>query len=421
MSKKVNCIIAFIMSVMLLILSAVPVCALISDKEEDLQQEDSAETTETENNITYDRIIVCTSKGLHTAYPENSIEAVNAAQSEFVSVSVKTTKDGTPVLMADETVERMCVDEEGKSVSGRVDSYSFDEIKEFYLKKGTGGTAEKTETKVPSLSELLNVVSGKIIVVDVNYNDLDAVLEVLNTEKNRQMTILRIDGNTQKIIDKLSSAGKVPNVILKYNGNIIFSVNSTIKKAAESGLNLVQLGTKNHHGVIFYKSVEKKIRKNGLTAVFSMTEPYNARREDNVTGWDNAVSHGFTVIETNYPELLGDYVSECGKTKDELNKLLEECSVYKDGNYPKDLKYEFNRAYKAAQEAVGKVSSQSQLGSALTSLSKASQALKQAENESTAASLFHFSAGRIITVVLCLAAVAAAQIYFYKRRQNEKQ
>ncbi len=411
---------AFFISFILLIISAVPVCALISENPEDAVQ-DAETAEETETTVAYDRIIVCTSKGLHTQLPENSLDAVKAAPSEFVSVDVRLTKDGVPVLMADETVDRMCVDKDGKSVSGRVDSYTFDEIKEFCLKSGTGGSSEKTDSRVPSLSDLFSVAGDKVIVVDVKYDDLDAVLKVVNKDGIRQKTILRVDGKAQRIIDKLSAAGKVPNVILKYNGNIIFSVNSTIKKAAESGLRLVQLGTKNHHGVIFYKSVENRINKNKLTAVFSMTEPYNARREDNITGWDDAISHGFTVIETDFPELLGSYISECEKVKSELNSLMENCSVYNDGNYPKDLKYEFTKAYKSAEAVAGKVSSLSQLGNALTDLSKAAQALEQAGNESTAASLFRFSVGRIITVVLCLTAVLAAQIYFYKRRQTEKQ
>lgn len=418
MSKKVNHLLTFLICFIVLASSAVPSFALISDKIEDAGEEQ----VQTEEAQALDnRIRICTKRGLHTSLPENSSDAVTAAPSEYVSVDVKLTKDGVPVLMADETVDRMCVDSSGEKISGRVDSYTLDEITSFYLREGSGGSTKATETKVATLDAVVRTANGKIIIIDVNFSDLDEVLEVVNNDAVMQRVILRIDGKADKIIDKLSGEGKVPNVILKYDGNIIFGVNSTIKKAGESGLSLVQLGTKNHHGVIFYKSVEKKIKKYGLTAVFSMAEPYNARRGDNVTGWDDVISHGFTFIETDYPELLNDYIYSCEKTKDGLKKLIESCSVYEEGNYPKDLKYEFDKAYKNAVETAGRASSNSQLGEALTELSKAAAALDSAQNESTAASVFHFSAGRIITVALCFAAVLGAQIYFYKRRQNEKQ
>lgn len=419
MSKKSNRIITFLMCVVLLTVSNFSAFALISGKIEDEippEQEAAAQQSVFAGGIT-----ICTNKGLHSELPENSLSAVVAAPSDVVSVDVKLTKDGVPVLMEDETVDRMCVDSNGDSVSGRVDSYTFEEISGFYLKKRSGGAAEKSDTKVSSLSDVFNVAASKIIVVDVRFEDLDEVLEIANTDSTRSRAVLRIDGKPDKIIDKLSGEDKVPNVILKYDGNIIFSVNSVIKKAAKSGINLVQLGTKNHHGVIFYKSVEKKIKSSNLTAAFSMTEPYNARRQDNTVGWDDAVSHGFTFIETDYPELLTRYVNECENTKDDLKSLINKCSVYDGGNYPKDLKYEFNKAYDNAVETAGRASSLSQLGNALTALSKAAEALDRAENTSTVSSVFHFSAGRIVAVVLCLAAVTAAQIYFYKRRQKQKQ
>lgn len=422
MSKKIRLFLILALIILIGLSSLSPAFAFISSNPEDIEQteeESQTQQTSAEPKL-YDKIIVCANKGNHADYPENSIEAASMAPCDCVSVDVKLTKDGVPVLMEDETVDRMCVDKNGKSVSGRVDSFTYKEISAFFLKERTGGNVNKTEYKVPSLSDFVSAISNKVIVADIGFDAIDAVLKVVNNDAIRPRIILRIDGKADKIIEKLSAEKKVPNIILKYNGNIIFSVNSAIKKAAKSGLSIIQLGTKNHHGVIFYHSVVNKIKKNGLTAVFSMTEPYNGGREDNVTGWDDVISRGYTFIETDHPDSLLNYASAAESAKQDLTSLIAKAEKYKDGNYPKDLKYEFSKAYQHAVSINKRAISQSQAGEASTRLSKAIEALEHAGSSSTAKSVFHFTPGRIITVVLCLAAVAAAQIYLFKRRHPKK-
>ena len=62
-------------------------------------------------------IICIAHRGDWHSFPENSAEAINAAaEYDAVSVDIRLTADGKPVLMADEKVDRMSVDSEGKSV-----------------------------------------------------------------------------------------------------------------------------------------------------------------------------------------------------------------------------------------------------------------------------------------------------------------
>ena len=96
MIKKVNYLLVFLICFIVLASSAVPSFALISDRIEDAGEE-QIQTEEVQTMD--DRIRICTRRGLHTSLPENSSDAVTAAPSEYVSVDVKITKDGVPVLI----------------------------------------------------------------------------------------------------------------------------------------------------------------------------------------------------------------------------------------------------------------------------------------------------------------------------------
>ncbi len=412
--KKAEKILSFIISsVLLLSFCAVPAFAELSLGEPALSS--NAET----KNKSGVEVKICADKGSWQNQPENSLPAILNCPSEYISIDIKVTRDGIPVLMEDETVERTCVDENGKSVNGKVSDYTFEGIQKFYLRNRNGGSHnEKTDNKVPSLNEAAISAEDKIFVLDFNLSDLDAVYDTVYSSSLQTRVIFRIDGKTDEVISALSAKEKIPETILKYDGNIIFSVNKIIKKATESGINTVQLGSKNQYGVIFYSSVENKIKKNKMTAAFSMTDGYSAKRDDSVSGWDDVISHGYSFIETDYPDLLSEYVAESEKLRQRLKDMTAHNDEYRNGTYPENLIDEYNKACSEAENVIKSVSSQSQLAQAYTRLVNARSALNISEGTSTSQSVLNFSADRIITVSLCFAAVAAAQVFFYKRRKS---
>ena len=90
------------------------------------------------------KIICIAHRGDWHSFPENSAEAVNAAaEYDAVSIDVRLTSDGKPILMADETIDRMLVDGEGKPVSGNVSSFTLAQLKALYLRKANGGADKK--------------------------------------------------------------------------------------------------------------------------------------------------------------------------------------------------------------------------------------------------------------------------------------
>lgn len=414
--KNFRKILALIIAAVMVAASAIPAFAAVSTEAVDLEEKAQAAVEKEQEQISL-RVKVCANKGNWRNYPENSIEAVLNATADYVSVDIRVTKDGIPVLMEDETIDRTCVDKDGKAVSGKVSDYSFEELQKFSLRMGNGGPHNtKTDYKIPALSDVLAKTNGKELILDFELSDFDAVYNIISTSYKQTDVIFRINGKAKDVVDTLSGKESVPETILKYDGNIIFSVNDTIKTAKESGLHMVQLGDKNQYGVIFYQSVEDNIKENGLTAVFSMTDEYNAKRPDNISGWDDVISHGYSVIETDYPELLNTYVNESENVRQLLATLIGKNAEYESGSYPKNLKEEYTNAYNEAVSVSGGIASQSQLSQSYTRLNDACNALNLAEGTTTQQSALKISVGRIIAAVLCLAAVVAAQVYFYKRR-----
>ena len=366
---------------------------------------------------------VCANKGNWQNAPENSIKAINDCTCDFVSVDVKLTADGVPVLMEDETVSRTCAsDKNGKAVDGRVSEMKSADITGLYLRNKNGGiNSTVTDETVPTLENVL-AKTDKTLILDFSLEALDAVYDTVSSASASQRVIFRIDGDKDDIISAVSKKEKLPEIILKYDGSIIFSVISTINAAKESGLQKVQIGSKNQYGVIFYDSVKNKIRNSSLEAVFSMTDGYNAKRGDNTVGWDDVISHGYSIIETDYPELLSAYVKESEALRQKITELLKESAEeydFSDGIYSENLIKKYKTAVEDTEALLETAASESQLAEAYTKLNIACNELRVndgAENEISAK--LNFSAGRIIAAVLCLAAVVAAQIYFVKRRKK---
>ncbi len=91
-------------------------------------------------------------RGLHSrdkTVPENSLAAFAlAAEAGYgIELDVQLSKDGQIVVFHDETLDRMC------GVSGRVDEFGYDELKDMKL----CGTDEK----IPLFSEVLELVAGR--------------------------------------------------------------------------------------------------------------------------------------------------------------------------------------------------------------------------------------------------------------------
>jgi glycerophosphoryl diester phosphodiesterase len=91
-------------------------------------------------------------RGYPVNYPENTLSSFQAAIDlgfSHMELDVHMSKDGIPVVMHDETIDRMT------NGSGEIRKYTLDELKQFTI---------APDEKIPTLKEVLNLAKDNIIV-----------------------------------------------------------------------------------------------------------------------------------------------------------------------------------------------------------------------------------------------------------------
>lgn len=105
-------------------------------------------------------------RGQWRSAPENSLPAIDAAidqGAEIVEIDIRKTRDGGLVLMHDETVDRTT------NGTGRVVDLTTDEVSGLRLREKLGsGPASLTDEKVPSFEEVLDLVEGRNVLLNLD-------------------------------------------------------------------------------------------------------------------------------------------------------------------------------------------------------------------------------------------------------------
>jgi len=115
-----------------------------------------------------------------------AIERAISLGVDVIEIDTRLTKDGVPVLMHDDSVDRMT---DGK---GKVKELTFAQIQALHLK---GADGKITDLRVPTLGDALRAAKGKILVdLDLKTGDLEPILSrVLETGTLNQ--VLFFNGN----------------------------------------------------------------------------------------------------------------------------------------------------------------------------------------------------------------------------------
>ena len=145
-------------------------------------------------------VLVASHRALHHEHPENSIPAVQAAIDQgvhIVEIDVRVTKDGMPVIMHDQTIDRTT------NGHGDIETLTYPELQKlFLLHKG-----KSTSDKIPTLEEVLRMTRGKILVdLDMKTDKVDKVLEVVEkTEAQEHVFFFDSDFNVLEQVQQASS------------------------------------------------------------------------------------------------------------------------------------------------------------------------------------------------------------------------
>lgn len=363
-------------------------------------------------------IICIAHRGDWHSFPENSAEAINAAaEYDAVSVDVRLTADGKPVLMADEKVDRMSVDGEGKSVSGKVSSFTLAQLKELYLRESNGGTdKKKTTCRIPELKEIYETAAGRTaVMLNVQENDFKTVYDYVKALGKLDETVFRINAKPQKIIELTRDLDGV-NVTGNYQGNIIFLATSAVKKYFAASIYTIEMGSTNGNGVLYDNFLMKRF-VGSKRAMVSMVNGRCGKRADNETGWDDLISRGYSVIETDFPAELTEYIRKTETAATDLEKNID---IYANTNlspYTSETEKAFSSALSAAKKTLDGRSSFSELTDARSALQSAHDSLKVGAKKNVALK-FRFTPVRIIAVVLCAAAFTGGTLFLRSKRES---
>lgn len=363
-------------------------------------------------------IICIAHRGDWHSFPENSVEAINAAaEYDAVSVDIRLTADGKPVLMADEKVDRMSVDGEGKSVSGKVSSFTLAQLKELYLRESNGGTdKKKTTCRIPELKEIYETAAGRTaVMLNVQENDFKTVYDYVKALGKLDETVFRINAKPQKIIELTRDLDGV-NVTGNYQGNIIFLATSAVKKYFAANIYTIEMGSTNGNGVLYDNFLMKRF-VGSKRAMVSMVNGRCGKRADNETGWDDLISRGYSVIETDFPAELTEYIRKTETAATDLEKNIDIYANTDLSPYTSETEKAFSSALSAAKKTLDGRSSFSELTDARSALQSAHDSLKVGAKKNVALK-FRFTPGRIIAVVLCAAAFTGGTLFLRSKRES---
>lgn len=363
-------------------------------------------------------IICIAHRGDWHSFPENSAEAINAAaEYDAVSVDIRLTADGKPVLMADEKVDRMSVDGEGKSVSGKVSSFTLAQLKELYLRESNGGTdKKKTTCRIPELKEIYETAAGRTaVMLNVQENDFKTVYDYVKALGKLDETVFRINAKPPKIIELTRDLDGV-NVTGNYQGNIIFLATSAVKKYFAANIYTIEMGSTNGNGVLYDNFLMKRF-VGSKRAMVSMVNGRCGKRADNETGWDDLISRGYSVIETDFPAELTEYIRKTETAATDLEKNIDIYANTDLSPYTSETEKAFSSALSAAKKTLDGRSSFSELTDARSALQSAHDTLKVGAKKNVALK-FRFTPGRIIAVVLCAAAFTGGTLFLRSKRES---
>lgn len=365
--------------------------------------------------------IICIShRGDWHSYPENSAEAVKAAvQYGAVSVDVQITSDGKAVLMADDTTDRMITDADGKTVSKAVSDMTFDELTALYLRAENGGEDKpKTEYKVASLESAINAAGDTALIVNTSCDDFYTVHDYLKALGLADRVIFRFKGDPMSDID-FTTMSIADNYFGNYQGNIIFLATSAVKKSFASETKTIELGSKNGNGVLYDEYLMSFIEEKDMRAMVSMVGGRNGKRPDAERGWDDLITLGYTVIETDYPEQFNEYLARIESEKKQLKYYTDMYKATDIQLYTTDSENAFVTALNEAQSLAEKNASLSELQTARYNLQSAYDNLTIGEKKAVTLK-FDFTIGRMLAVVLVGAAFVVSQILLFKRRDKNR-
>lgn len=385
---------------------------------------DLAKTAENLRNVSAGPMGIA-HKGDWRHYPENTIAgALSAAGlgADVVEIDVRRTADGYLVVFDDITLNRMCVDKQGNSVNGRVDEITLEQLREYRLRNGQGGSfAEVTEYTVPTLDEMLAECKDVVFLrIDHAWDYRDDVYHALLAHDMLGEVMLNSDATAPEINDWVRKTDNAPMVVGAYKGGVVFSANGVLRQLQKGGQPVVELSTGNIHAILFDRAVTKNFKDTRV--LIDTTKPeLCGGRDDGSIGWDDLLSRGYTLFQTDSIESFVFYRDYLKPARIALTSVAgtAQALALNLSNYDSKSAEKLTAELEKAQELlVNGSGSAGQIEAARASLQAAVDNLQPKDLAKEQETAFKVTPLRAVLAVIALAAVVLVQVYIYFKSEN---
>ena len=261
-------------------------------------------------------VLVICHRGDWRNYPENSIPAIESVikmGADIVELDIALTSDSVLVLQHDRTIDR-CTTGKGKIID-----MTYEEIQKYYL-KNAHGARNSLDLKVPTLREALEVCKDRIVVnIDKGYDHYDMVLAIAEELGVAEQILIKGSKSLADVREKM--AGNKQNllympIITPSNAKSLALFNDYVADAEPQLAYEVCWGKMTPEVEDCMKRVVADGSKlwvnslwNSLCGGLSDDVAYETSAEE---VYGKLVDMGATMIQTDRPELLLDYLRSRG-------------------------------------------------------------------------------------------------------------
>ena len=261
-------------------------------------------------------VLVICHRGDWRNYPENSIPAIESVikmGADIVELDIALTSDSVLVLQHDRTIDR-CTTGKGKIID-----MTYEEIQKYYL-KNAHGARNSLDLKVPTLREALEVCKDRIVVnIDKGYDHYDLVLAIAEELGVTEQILIKGSKSLADVREKM--AGNKQNllympIITPSNAKSLALFNDYVADAEPQLAYEVCWGKMTPEVDDCMKRVVADGSKlwvnslwNSLCGGLSDDVAYETSAEE---VYGKLVDMGATMIQTDRPELLLDYLRSRG-------------------------------------------------------------------------------------------------------------
>lgn len=352
-------------------------------------------------------------------YPENSLDAVLSASEKgasMISVSVRMSKDGVPVLCEEGELFAYC-DTDLKSTNDA----SFTELSEIPYYETDGAVSE---CKIVSLEKAVKKLRGKsILILDNAWEYRNEIVKFCDENGAFDKVIIRCDESAKDIVSFIEETENRISVIGVYDGAVVMNAISHLNKLSSASQSIVQYESKNYFNEMYKNFTAKRFSAEGKARALApmYDKDLCGQREDNVSGWDEMIKRGFSVIETNNIEGLVKYIDECEEEKAVLEALEEKAGKVDISLYSSGSARNFTDAVTLCENVLS--DGNASLGEIQDAKSQLVQSMKMltfGEVEDTQRGNLNVTPVKVICTVVFGGLILAGEIYVVKKQKKEK-